>query len=310
MITAGEVIKEKRKALGKSLDTISSDTKIQKRYLEYIENNEFDKFDSPVFASGFIKIYAQYLGLDVDKVLALYRRSLNIPSKTKKTKKPKREKKKIKISPKTIGLGLLILFIISIAGYIGYQIYKFQKPPELTILQPQDEFSSQEENILIKGKTQSGAIIEINGKQIKVNNNGEFEYEYKLTQGVNTISIKAWKETNTQLQNKITLRVTYTPKDEEIATPTETKEFILTLSITNSPAWIKLDVDGENKISGVLQENTQHEYKVEKTFTLVTGKANNTSLKVNGEEIKILTSAQTGIGQITCNIQENKLLCE
>ncbi|HQA87466.1 MAG TPA: DUF4115 domain-containing protein, partial [Candidatus Dojkabacteria bacterium] len=153
-------------------------------------------------------------------------------------------------------------------------------------------------------------IIEINGKQIKVSNNGEFEYEYKLTQGVNTISIKAWKETNTELQNKITLRVTYTPKDEEITTPTETKEFILTLSISNSPAWIKLDVDGENKISGVLQENTQHEYKVEKTFTLVTGKANNTSLKVNGEEVKILTSAQTGIGQITCNIQENKLLCE
>lgn len=90
----------------------------------------------------------------------------------------------------------------------------------------------------------------------------------------------------------------------------ETKEFILTLSITNFPAWIKLDVDGENKISAVLQENTQHEYKVEKTFTLVTGKANNTSLKVNEEEIKILSSAQTGIGQITCNIQENKLLCE
>lgn len=75
MITAGEVLKNKRGSLGKSLDTVSSDTKIQRRFLEYIERNQYEKFDSDIFASGFIKIYSKYLGLDVEKVLAIYRRS-------------------------------------------------------------------------------------------------------------------------------------------------------------------------------------------------------------------------------------------
>ena len=205
---------------------------------------------------------------------------------------------------------VLGLFLITMAGYIGYQIYKFQKPPELTILQPQDEAFFQEEELIIKGKTQPRAIVEIDGKQIEVNSNGEFEHKYKLKEGVNTISIKAWKETNTKLENKISIKATYTPKAEEISAPVEIKDFVLTLVISQSPSWIKLDIDGENKISQVLQENTQHEYKIEKTFTLVTGKVQNTSLKINGEEIKISSSAKTGIGQITCNIEENKPICE
>ena len=75
MITAGEVLKNKRESLGKPLDQVSSDTKIQKRFLEYIEQDKFSYFDSEVFLTGFIKIYAKYLGLDINKILALYRRS-------------------------------------------------------------------------------------------------------------------------------------------------------------------------------------------------------------------------------------------
>ena len=59
MVTAGEVIKSKRESLGKDLNTVCLDTKIQRRFLEYIENNQFEKFDSKVFASGFIKIYSK-----------------------------------------------------------------------------------------------------------------------------------------------------------------------------------------------------------------------------------------------------------
>ncbi len=310
MITAGEVIKQKRKALNKSLDTVSSDTKIQKRYLEYIENNQFENFDSPVFASGFIKIYAQYLDLDVEKILALYRRSLQITSQLTKTKKAKRKKRKFSISPKLVSISIITLSLVSIVGYVGYQIYKFQKPPELIILEPQNESLFREEKILIKGKTQSGVVLQINETSVAVDDKGEFEYEYSLVQGINTILIRAWKEANTKLQSKITLKLTYIPKDSDTTELVETKDFTLLLSILQSPSWIKLDVDGENKISQVVQENTQHEYKIKKTFTLVTGKVQNTSLKVNNEDIKIPSSSKTGIGQITCTIEENKLVCE
>ena len=53
MITAGEVLKKKRESLGKNLDVVSLDTKIQKRFLIYIEKNEFDRFESEIFLTGF-----------------------------------------------------------------------------------------------------------------------------------------------------------------------------------------------------------------------------------------------------------------
>ncbi len=89
MITAGEVLKNKRELLKKNLDRVSADTKIQKRFLEYIENNQFEYFDSEVFLTGFIKIYAKYLDLDTSKVLALYRRSN--PNKTTRNTTNKKE---------------------------------------------------------------------------------------------------------------------------------------------------------------------------------------------------------------------------
>ncbi len=309
MITAGQVIKNKRESLGKNLNTVCVDTKIQKRFLEYIENNQFDQFDSEIFASGFIKIYSKYLGLDVEKILALYRRSTLPAKKVSKKTQIKTKKERLKISPKSIAIVSLAIFLLSVVGYVGYQIYKFQKPPILTVSQPTNEYVSQSETLLVQGTTEDSAFVEINGTQTVANKDGDFESELKLNEGVNSITVKAWKGTNAKLQTTVTLKVIYSP-EKEISAEEKQKEFLLVLTISQSPSWIKLDVDGENKISQVLQPNTQHEYAVSKSFTLVTGRVQNTSIKVNGEELKISSSSTTGISQITCEIINNELKCE
>lgn len=309
MTTAGEVIKKKRESLGKSLITVSTDTKIQQRYLEYIENNQFDRFDSEIFASGFIKIYCKYLDLDTDKVLALYRRDTKIPKNTPQKIKLNTKKEKFKISPKFITILTLSIFLILIVGYIVLQIYKFQKPPFLAVSQPLNEYVSENEQLTVKGTTEANSIVEINNESIDVTENGEFESELTLKEGVNTINVKAWKETNTKSQTAITLKVVYTPKDkapEQI----EEKEFTLLLTVSQSSSWIKLDVDEENKISQVIQPNTQHEYKVLKSLVLVTGRVQNTSLTINNENIPISSSSTTGIGQVSCQIENNEIKCE
>ena len=312
MVTAGEVIKNKRESLKKDLSSVSTDTKIQKRYLEYIENNQFDKFDSKVFATGFIKIYATYLGLDVEKILALYRRSTLIDIKPKSAKNLLTQKRKlphIQISPKFLAIFTLITFLLLIVGYVGYQIYKFQTPPMLTISQPIDEFVSEEEIIVLKGITQSSVLISVNDQPVEVGNSGEFETEVTLIEGVNTITVKAKKSSNSNLESKKTVRVIYSPTQQE-EVEEDVKEFLLTLSITQSPSWIKLDIDNENKISQVLQPNTIHEFEVVEKFTLVTGRVQNTKLEINGEDVSLTASNVTGIAQITCTVVDNELECQ
>lgn len=310
MVTAGEVIKSKRESLGKDLNTVCLDTKIQRRFLEYIENNQFEKFDSKVFASGFIKIYSKYLGLDVEKILALYRRSTQVEVKSVNKKGIKGKKKGIKlsISPRVISISFLILFLILIVGYVGFQIFKFQTPPTLTIFQPNDGLITNEQEITVKGITQSLITVQIDGKQIETNEKGEFESVVKLTEGVNTISVKAMRASNNNLNTTDSFKVIYNPIKQE--QEVDIKKFLLSLSITQSPSWIKLDIDDENKISQVLQPNTIHEFEVNQKFTLVTGRVQNTKLIVNEQELILNENNTTGIAQITCNIVLEQLECQ
>ncbi len=317
MITAGEVLKNKRELLKKSLEKVSQDTKIQKRFLEYIENNQFDYFDSEVFLTGFIKIYAQYLELDLNKILALYRRSnpnKSFPKDEKQKKKifdnTKKEKALNSLNPKTLLTALLVLFLLIIVGYVGLQIYKFQSPPTLNITQPADDSEFTTEKIILKGETETEAIVEINGTTVEIDNDGMFEKEITLKEGSNIITVRA-RKSNT-LEKVETIRVRYnkeaiqeTENQEEEAT----KENIITLEIFDSPAWIRLDIDNENKLSEVV-EPSKFEFPVEEKLYIITGRLGNTRLLYNGEILDWQTNQTTGVAELTCQIQEGVISCE
>lgn len=313
MITAGEVLKQKRESLGKDLKTVSADTKIQKRFLEYIENDQYDKFDSDVFASGFIKIYSRYLGLDVDKMLAVYRRS-NLKEKAAEDKKQRKSIKpkkdfKLNITPQIIAMIASTIFLLSIVGYIGFQIYKFQTPPQLSILQPQEEEIFDTEKLLVKGSTENNTTVTINGEQVKTDTLGYFEKEITLNEGINTINITARKNSNTQLETSKNIKVIYRTQREENPIPTP-KVYTVKVKILQSSSWIKLDIDGENKISQILEPNTQQEFAVERELTLVTGKIQSTQLLINDEIVEIYSQQNTGVGQITCQVTQDGYKCE
>lgn len=55
-----------------SLREISDVTKVGLRYLEALEQNRFEALPAPVFAKGFLREYARYVGLDPDEVVNFY----------------------------------------------------------------------------------------------------------------------------------------------------------------------------------------------------------------------------------------------
>lgn len=65
----GEILKEAREAKGLSLDDIQELTKIQKRYLVAIEQDDFHVLPGRFYARAFIKEYAIAVDLDPDVVL-------------------------------------------------------------------------------------------------------------------------------------------------------------------------------------------------------------------------------------------------
>ena len=310
MITVGEVLKNKRERLKISLDTASTETKIQKRFLQYIEKDEFFPFESEVFLTGFIKIYAKYLNLDVKKILALYRRTNPKPKEEKNEKKDiyvTKKERRLNITPKTVIIILLILSSALIIGYIATQIYKFQKPPLLTISSPQNESTATEENVKIVGKTEKDVSIEINDVVVETNEEGEFEKEIALVEGSNLVKVKAKKNNNSILETVETIKIIYKKPTEEPKEEITANK--IKLEIFDSAAWIKLDIDDENKLAQVVQPS-EMEYEIKNKLHITTGRVSNTRVFFNGEPLAWPPTTEKGVVGMECTIVENSIKCE
>jgi cytoskeleton protein RodZ len=79
---AGSSWKERRESMGKTIDQVSSELRIGRRYLAGIEEGNFGDFPERVFSTGFIRTYAKYLSQDPGPVLAEYERSIGIRGDT------------------------------------------------------------------------------------------------------------------------------------------------------------------------------------------------------------------------------------
>ena len=72
MLSIGQRLEEARNRRGISLSEAAEATKIRSDFLSYFEQNNFD-YDLPeIYRRGFLKNYAQYLKLNVDKLLIDY----------------------------------------------------------------------------------------------------------------------------------------------------------------------------------------------------------------------------------------------
>lgn len=75
MTGLGDRLKEARTSKGYSLDDLQSITKIQKRYLSGIENEDYSMMPGSFYVRAFIKQYSEAVGLDADEMLSLYKES-------------------------------------------------------------------------------------------------------------------------------------------------------------------------------------------------------------------------------------------
>lgn len=65
----GEVLRSTRIRRGRSLQQANQTTRIAMRYLEAMENEDWDRMPAATYARGFLSSYAQYLGLDPQPLL-------------------------------------------------------------------------------------------------------------------------------------------------------------------------------------------------------------------------------------------------
>jgi cytoskeletal protein RodZ len=80
----GHILQTARKEKGWTVSDVSKHTRIRTKYLELIELNEFDSLPGIAYTRGFIKSYAEAVGLVPERVMSLFRREFTDDEKKQK----------------------------------------------------------------------------------------------------------------------------------------------------------------------------------------------------------------------------------
>ncbi len=202
MKTVGSILQETRLLKKYSLGDIEAATKIRLKFLEAIEQDDYTKLPSLSYAKGFVKNYAEFLGLNSRHVLAFFRRQTEDVPRSSLLPKGIAEPLNtpfFRLTPSRFLALLLGGFVGMFLLYFGVQYIKLQHPPNLSIESPKDHLVTTQRRIEVLGKTDSDATVTINGVSVLVRSDGKFFDQLQIDSGVNRITVIA-----TSRFNKIT----------------------------------------------------------------------------------------------------------
>ena len=78
--TIGQQLKQRREAKNLTIQQVVEATRIRVYQIEAIEADDFESMPSPVQARAFLRLYAEYLGLSLDELIARQRVGVGEPS--------------------------------------------------------------------------------------------------------------------------------------------------------------------------------------------------------------------------------------
>lgn len=194
MKTVGGILREARASKKLSLEQAETSTKIRAKFLEAIEQDDYSALPSISYAKGFVKNYAEYLGLDSHTVLAFFRRQTTEASRLSLL--PKREpvvlnKSFVQLTPGRFLATVLIILALVFLGYLGLQYQKINLAPSLSVEAPTNQLVVKERRVDVLGKTDPDATVTVNGISVLVRGDGKFFDQVSLDPGVNKITIVA-----------------------------------------------------------------------------------------------------------------------
>src|SRR3989344_2694296 len=191
MKSVGRLFQDERKLQHKTLEEIAKRTKIHVEFLSSIESDDFSTLPQGPFIKGFIRTYALELGLDPEHVLAIYRRDFGVQPQQKLVPDgvlyPLKRSVWRWFSPKTLGACI----VACIAGaFLIFQLISLQRLPILVVSSPSDNASTKSP-VLVKGRTDTDAVLTINDTQVSLDQDGEFQTSLELLTGDQTITVRA-----------------------------------------------------------------------------------------------------------------------
>jgi len=191
--TAGQILKSKREEKRKKISSLATELKIREEYLVFLEEDRYQAIaGGPAVIQGLIRSYAEILGLDGEKVVAVFMRDF-IPPASSQELMPKRieTKKKLKVTPGKIGAFFGVIFILLMVFFLGRQLFFRFSAPKIILEAPREEEKISGYRVVIQGKIEGGDVVTIEGQPVTLGSDGSFQQERECLSGENLVLLEA-----------------------------------------------------------------------------------------------------------------------
>ncbi len=190
----GEKLKNERIKQGYSLQEVEEDTKIRKYYLDALENDNYEVLPPKVYATGFVRRYAKFLGLDEGEYVEIFKQVAYGDDSHQEL--PPIQAPSTKDFPRSISwqnVLVALVFLVAVIWVGDYLVAYFTKehsiPPnhiqQPVVEQPQQEEEKPADNI-ISSPEETGVKIVIEANQdcwLNVIVDNETQYNATLVAG-------------------------------------------------------------------------------------------------------------------------------
>ncbi|PAD40126.1 hypothetical protein CHH53_03675 [Terribacillus sp. 7520-G] len=310
LMDIGAKLREARESKGMTLEDVQQRTKIQKRYLKAIEENNHSVMPGDFYTRAFIKEYAQTVGLDPDEVLEpkaqqeavappVQEEASEAPSRQERSRTqendgpPRRERKGIPyLSSIIIGLIVLAAIAVVIFFYAGGSNENTEN--DTATQQNEDQVTSPENGQSANPGTNEDTADQSADADEQADDAAEDE---QAQQEEEQAEPKLSVDEEGTASNPVT---TYTLENAG-------DEVTLTLAAEDGDAWLQVG-DGNNAgnvYTGTItagSEPVEQDVSDLETVSIKTGFARATKLEINGQELTF--PIDNDVQTIKVNIQK------
>ncbi len=203
MKTIGQLLRKARKQKKITISRLARITKIDQRFILALEKDEYHALPSSTFIKGFIRNLSLALDQNPDNLIAIFRRDYKASLPGASIKRKKLTKLKL-LRPQLL---LVIFSFLIFLSYLGFQYRAVLIPPQLTIVQPQNN-QVLTSPFSLEGRTSADSIVSINfAPPFSPDQSGYFLKTLELPPGQYDIAITATNRFNRTSSVKISITV-------------------------------------------------------------------------------------------------------
>ena len=288
--TLPEYLKDTRESFFYDLNTVSRRTEISEKFLQALETGSYHKLPADVYVYGFLRKLGRLYRVDSTILIEQYNKERGVHDKvhTANYNKNKGNAKQFNISrlvitPKTLIISFMVLFVVCTLGYLIYQVREINKPPSIVILEPSDGQVLTTSNVLIKGHVDPGSTISLENNPIDTDSSGNFNKIVSVSPGQTVFDFTAKNNFGKMSTKQISIVADY--QENTQLNPTAISQGVqIKVVVGPGSAELTIQIDDNPAVTDNLQAGDTKTYTGQNKIILGTNNAGSTDVTVNGKD--------------------------